>query len=107
MSGQNASAREPGSFLHEFVNAVLSFAADNGHILEIDDQLASLQSLARAAPCSLQFRQPWLHELSFNHKATLSFRIDGRNFQHVVGAPEGREAIRLPKATVVPALPSH
>ena len=51
--GQDASARELCSCSHQFIKGVLALVADDGRVMKIDDELASLKPLGSAVPGSL------------------------------------------------------
>jgi hypothetical protein len=102
MPGQDAGTREPCSFSHQFVEGVLALVANNGGVVEIDDEPASLEPLARIAPRSLQFCEPGLHKLSFDYQTALRLRIDRRYLQHVLSCDTPEKGNTSAKARVIP-----
>lgn len=103
MPGQNPAAREARSFSHQFVKGVLALTANHGRVMEVDDELSSLEVLARVVPRSLQLREPGLHKFSFDHQAALRLRIDRRNLQHAVSCDKLEKGNTGAKAKVVPS----
>ena len=97
VSGQDAITCELGSRSHQFIDGVLALVANDGCVMKIDDELASLKALARTIPSALQFCEPRLNKLSFHHQAALRLRINRGNLQHAVWWNRLMKAIPGPK----------
>jgi hypothetical protein len=82
MSVQNTAARELRSFSHQVVKGAFALTANDGSVVEIDDQFAFREPFSRVRPRALQFREPGLNEFSLDYQATLRLGIDRRNLQH-------------------------
>ncbi len=68
---QNTVATELCSPLHNFQKGTLCFAADDGHIFEIDDEPPPRNRFQNLIAVSREFGNPGLNHLSFQNEATL------------------------------------
>ena len=91
MADVNTTANKFNAVIHHFVKNVLPLRADYSYAGQIDQQLASLERIARVFPGSVEFRGPGFNNPARENELSLNSAIDRCDFQHYVSAAAMRK----------------
>jgi len=76
VSGKHSATLKLRSVPHQFQQRVFSFTADEGHVADVNDELASTRIGGERSPGLLQFRHPGCDQLSLENDPALRRCID-------------------------------